>query len=197
MQLKYQIGILAILGIFNVHFLAAQQEENNSIGVEGYKKRVLENTEIDFLSSYYSQEGNNAAVSGGTGTEELTDFTPTIVVSIPLNADDVLTIDAGISAYTSASSSNIDPFDGSGQADPFMASSGASSGDTWANINGTYSHSSNDRNTIWTANASLASEYDYFSVGFGGSFTKLFNEKNTELTLHTKIYLDTWKPIIR
>ena len=195
MQLKYQIGILAILGIFNVHFLAAQQEENNSIGVEGYKKRVLENTEIDFLSSYYSQEGNNAAVSGGTGTEELTDFTPTIVVSIPLNADDVLTIDAGISAYTSASSSNIDPFDGSGQADPFMVSSGASSGDTWANINGTYSHSSNDRNTIWTANASLASEYDYFSVGFGGSFTKLLNEKNTELTLHTKIYLDTWKPI--
>ncbi len=70
MQLKYQISILAILGIFNVHFLTAQQEENNSVGVEGYKKRVLENTEIDFLSSYYSQEGNNAAVSGGTGTEE-------------------------------------------------------------------------------------------------------------------------------
>ena len=114
MQLKYQIGILAILGIFNVHFLAAQQEENNSIGVEGYKKRVLENTEIDFLSSYYSQDGNNAAVSGGTGTEELTDFTPTIVVSIPLNVDDVLTIDAGVSAYTSASSSNINPFDGAG-----------------------------------------------------------------------------------
>ena len=195
MQLKYKLSFAAFLGILNVHFLVAQQEQSSSGEGEGYKKRVLENTEIDFLSSYYSQDGNNAAVSGGTGTEELTDFTPTIVVSIPLNADDILTIDAGVSAYTSASSSNINPFDGSGQADPFTASSGASSGDTWANINGTYSHSSDDRNTIWTANASLASEYDYFSVGFGGSFTKLFNEKNTELTLHTKIYLDTWKPI--
>jgi hypothetical protein len=38
-----------------------------------YKKRVLESTEIDFLTSYYTQEGQNAAVTGGIGTEELTD----------------------------------------------------------------------------------------------------------------------------
>ncbi|WP_308993878.1 hypothetical protein QLS71_012215 [Mariniflexile litorale] len=50
------------------------------------------------------------------------------MVSIPLNNDDVLTIDAGISAYTSVSSSNIEPFD-DGSADPFQASSGASSSD--------------------------------------------------------------------
>ena len=33
---------------------------------------------------------------------------------MPLNDDDVLTIDSGISAYTSASSSNINPFNASG-----------------------------------------------------------------------------------
>ena len=120
-----------------------------------YKKRILETTEIDFLSSYYSQDGQNAAVTGGIGTEELTDATGTIVVAIPLNADDVLTIDAGVSAYTSASSSNINPFDGGSQADAFQASSGASSGDTWANLTGSYSHSSDDRNTIWSAKASI------------------------------------------
>lgn len=87
-----------------------------------YKKRVLESVEVDFLSSYYTQDGDNAAVSGGIGTEELTDVTGTFVVSIPLNDDDVLTIDAGVSAYTSASSSNVGPFDGGGQADPFQAS---------------------------------------------------------------------------
>ena len=77
------------------------------------KKRVLEHTEIDFLLNYYEQDGENAAVTGGHGTEELTDVSPTIVVAVPLNDDDVLTINANISAYTSASSSNINPFDGS------------------------------------------------------------------------------------
>jgi len=75
-----------------------------------YKKRVLENTEVDFLMSLYKQDGVHSPVNGGIGTEKLSDQTGAIVISIPLNADDVLTVDAGISAYTSASSSNINPF---------------------------------------------------------------------------------------
>ena len=157
-----------------------------------YKKCVLEAPEVDFLASYYSQDGENAAVSGGIGTEKLTDLTPTIVVAIPLNDDDVLTIDAGVSAYTSASSSNIDPFD-SGQADPFVASSGASSSDVWFGGNINYSHSNDSRNDILSAKVSVSSEFDYFSFGFGGTYTKLFNEKNTEVSVHANVYLDTWK----
>ena len=158
-----------------------------------YKKRVLEAPEVDFLVSYYSQDGENAAVSGGIGTEKLTDFTPTIVVAIPLNDDDVLTIDSGVSAYTSASSSNVDPLDSNNPADPFVASSGASASDLWAGGNFSYSHSSDDRNDIVSAKVSVSSEYDYFSLGFGGSYTKLFNEKNTEVSVHANVYLDTWK----
>ena len=75
-----------------------------------YKKRVLENTEVDLLMSLYNQDGSHSPVNGGIGTEKLVDSTPTIVITIPLNDDDVLTVDAGISAYTSASSSNINPF---------------------------------------------------------------------------------------
>ena len=160
-----------------------------------YKKRVLEAPEVDFLSSYYSQDGDNAAVSGGIGSEELTDATGTIVIAIPLNDDDILSIDAGVSAYTSASSSNVDPFDGGNQADPFVASSGASSSDLWGNLTGTFTHSSDSRNDIWSAKASVSSEYDYFSLGAGGSYTKLFNEKNTEISAHLNVYIDTWKTI--
>ncbi len=133
-------------------------------------------------------------MTGGVGTEELTDVTTAFVVAIPLNDDDVLTIDVGISAYTSASSSNIDPFD-TDSPSPFQASSGASSGDVWANVTGGYSHSSDDRNSIWSAKLSVSKEYDYFSVGAGGSYTKLFNEKNTELSVKGNIYIDTWKAI--
>ncbi len=178
--------LLGLLLLFSFGAVKAQ---------ETYKKRVLEVAEVAFLSSYYTQDGSNAAVSGGIGTEELTDATGTIVVSIPLNDDDVLTVDAGISAYTSASSSNVDPFDGSNPADAFQASSGASGNDIWSNVTLGYSHSSDDRNSIWTAKLAVALEYDYYSLGLGGSFTRLFNEKNTELGINTNIYFDKWNAI--
>lgn len=164
--------------------------QSNSV----YKKRVLESAEIDLLSSYYTQDGKNAAVSGGIGTEHLTDTNPTIVISIPLNDDDVLTIDVGISAFTSASASNINPLDGN-IADPFQASSGASSSDIQTSIAGIYNHSSDDRNDIWSAKLSMSTEYDYFSLGIGGSYTKLFNRKNTEINVTTNLYLDNWYPL--
>jgi len=207
---KKKILIISILcSLISMGY--AQEKVQDSTKV--YKKRVLENVEVDFLASYYTQDGSNAAVTGGIGTEELTDIAPSFVVSIPLNDDDILTIDASVSAYSSASSSNVNPFDSgvnvfstassddkstlldNALADPFVASSGASSGDVWVNLTGTYSHSSDDRNNIWSAKVSLSKEYDYASFGFGGSYTKLFNEKNTELSLSANVYLDKWKAL--
>ena len=159
-----------------------------------YKKRVLETMEVNLLSSYYTQDGENAAVTGGIGTEELSDIAPSINVLIPLNDDDVLSIDATVSAYTSASSSNINPFDGAQQADPFVASTGASGQDTWFGLSANYAHSSDDRNTILSGNISFANEYDYTSFGFGGSITKLFNQKNTELQVKANVFFDSWRP---
>lgn len=188
-----KIVIIAVLLIFGK--ITAQQDSTKV-----YKKRVLETTEVDFLTSYYVQDGNNASVTGGIGNEHLTDFTPTIIVSIPLNADDVITVDAGISTYTSASSSNADPFDGAATANgptgsPWVASSGASKQDTWGSASVNYSHSSDSRNIIWNAEASFATEYDYSSIGFGGGLTQLFNEKNTTVGLSAKVYLDAWIPV--
>ncbi len=181
---------LFLLIVFSSAWVWSQEEDGE------YKKRVLESTEVDFLMSYYAQDGDNAAVTGGVGTEELTDMTPTIVVAMPLNADDVLTVDAGISAYTSASSSNLDPFDSSNgfNTSPWVASSGASSSDIWGTVTLGYDHSSDNRNTIWSGHANFATEYDYLSLGFGGSFTQLFNEKNTELGIKAQVYLDQWNP---
>ena len=184
-----------------------------------YTKRVLENTEVDLISSFYGQDGDNAAVTGGIGTEKLTDIVSTITVSIPLNANDIFTIDATISAYSSASSSNLNPFDASGASrggddddeeddnksakknvagtvngSPWVESSGASKGDVWVNGDIGYSHSSENRNSIIGANVSFAKEFDYTSIGLGGNFTKLFNEKNTEIGLKANIYMDSWQP---
>lgn len=175
-----------------------------------FKKRVLEATEVDFLISYYKQDGVHSAVSGGMGSEKLTDLASNIVVSMPMSADAILTVDAGLSAYTSASSSNINPFNSSGASGgddddkagtepygtPWLASSGASAQDALASVVINYSHSSDDRNFIWNADVAFSNEYDYTSIGFGGGVAKLFNQKNTELSLKANVYLDQWRPIL-
>ena len=214
-------------------FLSAAQTAKDSINT--YKKRVLEAPEVDLLMSYYHQEGDHSAVGGGIGNESLDDITPTIVITLPLNDDDVLTIDAGLSAYTSASSSNINPFNNSGasrggedhdddlrvfksgasqtgnkslvqntqatpttsttKGSPWVASSGASRNDELYTFSADYSHSSNDRNLILGGHVAVSQEFDYGSFGFGGSIARLFNEKNTEISLKTLVYLDKWRPI--
>ncbi len=184
--------VLSLFLILLSGALLAQSETDNN---GSYKKRVLESAEVEFLMNYYDQSGENAAVTGGKGTEDLQDLSPTILVSVPLNDDDVLTVQANISAYSSASSSNIDPFDGKKPADPFVASSGASRSDVWVNGIVGYSHSSDDRNRVWSADLSFSAEFDYTSVGGGGSYTWLFNEKNTEFSLHGNVYIDTWSLI--
>lgn len=180
-----------------------------------YKKRVLENVEIDLLSSYYNQDGNNASVTGGIGTEKLLNYPTNINVAIPLNDDDIFVIDATVSAYTSASSSNLNPFSSSGASNgeddedhdgtkgpaqgkitgsPWTISSGASKKDMWISANLSYSHYSDNRNNIYSGNVSVANEYDYSSLGFGAGYTRLFNKKNTEIGIKANVYLDQWRP---
>jgi len=228
------LALFCIVGI--LQSLSAQVVDSTKI----YKKKVLENTEVELLMSLYNQDGVHSPVNGGIGTEKLSDQTGTIVISIPLNADDVLTVDAGISAYTSASSSNINPFmstsantlksfyngikglnasgasSGSGGSTgggsgggggggpqnvinpvgtPWLASSGASHAEKLKSIRTDYSHSSGDRNLIWGTNLSLSNEFTYSSFGFGGNFTKLFNEKNTEVGVKGSLFLDQWRRI--
>ena len=199
--LIYIFGILPLLSV-------AQQKE------KAYKKRVLESTEINILTSYYAQNGDHASVTGGIGREELRDYATDINVSIPVNADDVLTIDATVSAYSSASSSNLNPFTGASKkgdddeedddrsalgskkisGSPWIVSSGASKSDVWKNANISYSHSSDDRSNVWSGGLSVAHEFDYFSLGGNLSYLKLFNQENTGLHFGAKIYLDQWMP---
>jgi Protein of unknown function (DUF3570) len=208
--MKKQFCLLIML--FMVFFGFSQEKDNATT----FKKRVLETTEVDFLASYYTQNGSKSVVSGGIGSEKLTDIASNIIVAMPLNEDDVLTVDLGISAYSSASSSNINPFNSTGASGgggdddrmstskaaatgpygtPWQASSGASKSDQLASVTVNYTHNSDSRNFIWNADVSFSNEYDYTSIGFGGGIANLFNDKNTEISLKGNVYLDQWRPI--
>lgn len=207
-----------ILLIFITSLTFSQDKEVTKDTTVVFKKRVLESTEVDFMVSYYKQDGVHSSVSGGMGSEKLTNLASNIIVAMPLNEDDVLTVDMGLSAYTSASSSNINPYNKSGASGgggddddklmdgggggtvaptgtPWQASSGASAQDALASAVINYSHSSDSRNFIWNADVAFSNEYDYTSIGFGGGIAKLFNEKNSEVSFKLNAYLDQWRPI--
>lgn len=211
--------LISLIAAFLVPNIYGQEKDSTYT----YKKRVLDTAEADFLFSYYEQDGQHSAVNGGIGTEKLTDITPTFILTLPLNSDDVLTIDIGISAYSSASSSNVNPFnstgasgnnyddddddddDGDGDGNqggngvptgsPWVASSGASKSDALKSINLSYSHSSDNRKNVLSLNAGVSKEYDYSSIGFGAGYARFFNQKNTELNIKGQVYLDTWNAI--
>lgn len=177
-----------------------------------FYKRALETTELSILTSFYTQNGKNAAVTGGIGSEQLNDYATNISVSIPVKQNGILSINGTVSAYTSASSSNLNPWTdaSNGEEDedgddkngtsantgtPWAASSGASRQDVWTNLAVSYSHYSKDRNSIYSGNLSISNEYDYFSLGGGVGLVKLFNKKNTELGIKANVYLDNWIPV--
>lgn len=181
-----------------------------------YKKKVLDATELTVLGSFYKQDGVHSAVGGGIGTEKLTDVSPDIIINMPIGSDGVLSVDAGISAYSSASSSNINPFDisqasgnGNGHRDdddddsdndgriasPWVESSGPSQQDARAHADISYAHSSDNRNSIWSMYGGFSKEFDYTSFNIGAGYTILFNQKNTEISVKAQTYFDTWKPI--
>ncbi|MGH1362948.1 MAG: DUF3570 domain-containing protein [Calditrichia bacterium] len=140
---------------------------------------MARDTEIDFLFNYYSQDGDNAAVTGGQGTEELTDVGPLIVVTIPMRDTHSLAVTTGLEVYTSASSDNVDP-----------VVSGASGQDARAYVNLGYTIGSQDGTGSYGLLLGGSAEYDYNSVSFGATWSKGSQDGNRELSLKSQFFFD-------
>lgn len=72
-----------------------------------YQKRILPKTDIELVFSYYNQDGDNSAVTGGKGTEELNVYAPglNITHSSGLN---IYSVELGGDFISSASTDMID-----------------------------------------------------------------------------------------
>ena len=88
--------------------------QNSTADHPAYKSRKLTFEEANFVSSYYQQNGNNSAVTGGVGTEKLTDYSNSFEVRLQKfdkrNRKHSFDIELGVDHYTSASSDKIDPY---------------------------------------------------------------------------------------
>ncbi|WP_375446124.1 DUF3570 domain-containing protein [uncultured Fibrella sp.] len=155
-----------------------------------YEARPLKVEEINFVSSYYNQDGNKSAITGGIGTEKLTDFANSF--DLTLSKTDrygrlhTINIDANIDYYTSASSDNIDP----------LTISSASKSDV--HIYPSVSWRVFDPKSRITKGFgySYSTEYDYRSHGFTAQFAKLSADRNREVSLRASAFLDTYDAIL-
>ncbi len=150
----------------------------------GYKSRKLKVEEINLVSSYYRQDGNNAAVTGGIGSQKLTDIAN--VIDIKLTRYDkklrkhTFGGELGIDTYTSASSDKVD----------LKANSSASSGDLRIYPALSWSMENETKGSTIGAGLSSSTEYDYQSFGANLSYAQKTKNKMGEITLRVQAYLD-------
>lgn len=181
-----RISLAALSILFSTLLSFSQSVEDSS----AYKNRKLKVEEINFVSSYYNQKGNNSAVTGGIGTEKLSDFATTIDVRVSRydlrKRKHSLTTELGVDVYSSASSDKIDP----------TTISSASSGDVRVYPSVNYAIANEQTGSTYSVTGSVSSEYDYFSKGIALGWTKLSKNKNREFGVKGQIFLDTWSVIL-
>ncbi len=174
---------LALLGLFQAY---AQSTPTDSTG---YKSRKLKLDEINLVSSYYKQDGDNSAVTGGIGTEELTDISNTIDVKLikysKTGKKQTLDVEVGVDRYTSASSDRID----------LQANSSASSEDVRFYPSVGYTIENEEKGNTLGIGLSSSTEYDYQSFGGNVSYSKKTKDRNGEFTARFQAFLDQVKMI--
>src|ERR1044072_3892845 len=150
----------------------------------GFGSRKLKVDEINLVSSYYGQNGDHAAVTGGIGTQKLTDIAN--VFDIKLVKYDrkfrkhAFDVEVGIDHYTSASSDRID----------LKANSSASHADTRIYPSLTWSMENEQKGTTISAGVSSSTEFDYQSFGANIGFAKKTKDRNGEFSARLQAYFD-------
>ncbi|MES2827627.1 MAG: DUF3570 domain-containing protein [Bacteroidota bacterium] len=188
MRKIYLHVIMLFLGI-----LGAQGQikiKPNPADSSNYQSRKLKIDEINLVSAYYNQTGNNSAVTGGIGTEKLTDLANTFDVQLSkfnkMGKKNTFLFELGIDHYSSASSDKIDP----------NTISSASSADTRIYPSLNWTHSNETTGNSFGFTGSYSGEYDYQSIGAGFNLTRLSTNKNTQFDFKLQAFLDTWTVIL-
>ncbi len=183
-----KISLHIIFLFFTICNLFSQNTEN--IVEKNYEKKRLKVEEVNILGSYYTQDGNNSGVTGGIGTEKLTDFSTAIDIKMykPTSKGNkhVFGVNIGVDYYTSASSDNIDP----------LLRTSPSYSDTRYYPTLSYNYENALKNSTIGGNISFSKEYDYISRGAQINYSKAFNKKQTEWISKFNVFFDELLEII-
>ncbi len=151
-----------------------------SLGLLAQSDTSILPIEVDFLLNYYEQQGVHSAVTGGIGTEALTDQAGKILVVVPLDSTQKLSAQTALNTYTSASTDMIDSY-----------VSSASVQDSRATLQLGYERIQNPQNT-WGLAGAMSIESDYISKSLSGFWSWTTPDQNRGLDLAFQAFFDTW-----
>jgi len=168
---------LALFGLFRV---IAQGPDTTS----PYKLKTIKIEEINLVSSLYHQEGNNSAVTGGIGTEKLTDVANSLDIKLLFQKDPLkihtLDLEVGLDHYSSASSDKID----------LNANSSASSSDNRFYPSLNYTLENKTKKQTIGAGLSSSTEFDYLSFGGNINYSKKTKDNSGEFSAKVQVFAD-------
>lgn len=120
----------------------------------GYHKRILPKTDIDLVFSYYNQDGDHSAVTGGEGTEALNVYAPGFILTHTSGLN-IYSIEGGADVISSASTDMIDAN---------MSSASRVDMRSYANIN--YNRKLKQSGVVVGLGTGFSIESDYLSFPF-------------------------------
>ena len=171
---------LTILGSFLLFLYSfGQSNSNNS---SEYNSPSLKLDETNLISNYYTQTGNHSAITGGEGTQALTDYSNEIELKFIktdlLKQNHNVNVDFGFDHHTAASAAYVN-IDGSSPKGGYRIHGSLN----WQVEN------SEDRTTLGLG-AAISSEYTYHSYGLNGIYAKHSADNNQEFMAKGIIFLD-------
>lgn len=144
-----------------------------------YTKKKLSHADVEMIFSYYNQNNNHSAVTGGIGTEDLQVYSSQFFVDNIKDSVRTVHFSLGVDVISSASTDNID----------FVVSS-ASRHDTRAYTSLGYSRPVKEKNLTWGMNSSFSIESDYLSLGQSFSVNHINKSQTRELSAVIQMYFD-------
>ncbi len=147
---------------------------------ETYVRPDWKKIDVNFLNSYYQQDGNNGAVTGGIGTEQLTDFTQKLSINLSTSENFRFNIDAAYDYYSSASTDNIDNIQSSDSASDVRSQFAI----------GIEKRLDDRRTSGFRLGTSI--EYDYTSLNAGMNYGVISKNGNTSFDLNAQMFYDWW-----
>ena len=152
-----------------------------------YNARKLKIDEIDFVSSYYHQNGDHSAVTGGIGTERVTDIANGLTLNLvwlnKANNKNTLAVGLGFDYHTAASQA-------------FVSKTGASSPTgtrIYPSLDWTVENNKNGNS--FGVGTYFSGEYNYNSIGADLHFSQKTADRNGEFTAKLQGYFDEVKLI--
>ena len=146
---------------------------------KNYTRKKLSRTDVGMVFSYYNQNNDHSAVTGGTGTEDLQVYVTHLALDNVRDSVRTVHFDMGFDVISSASTDNID----------FVVSS-ASKVDARVYTSLGYERPLHDRKATWGMNTSFSIESDYLSWGQMFSLSHINEAQTQELTASLQMYFD-------